>query len=214
MSMKDTGPEVLLTAAEMARADALAVKAGVPSLTLMENAGAAVADEILARFTPRPVCVFTGPGNNGGDGWVVARHLKERGWDVWVEYLTPPDALKGDAAATAKRFTGENMPIAAGNREPALFVDALFGAGISRPLEGEARRLALEVADFLRAHRRHRCAKRSRWHHRRAVRRRRLLCGRAHGHVLSTQARPCADARARSLWRSLCALDRNSCGDS
>ena len=52
MSMKDTGPEVLLTAAEMGRADALAVKSGVPSLTLMENAGAAVADEIL-RASPR-----------------------------------------------------------------------------------------------------------------------------------------------------------------
>ena len=141
-------PEVLLTAAEMARADALAVKAGVPSLTLMENAGAAVAEEIVRRFTPRPVCVLTGPGNNGGDGWVVARHLKERGWDVWVEYLTPPGALKGDAAAMAKRWTGEAMPIAAGNREPELFIDALFGAGISRPLEGEALRLAKESPGF------------------------------------------------------------------
>jgi NAD(P)H-hydrate epimerase len=141
-------PEALLTNTQMAQADAFAVKSGVPSLTLMENAGAAVANEIMRRFTPRSVCVFTGPGNNGGDGWVVARHLKEHGWECWVEWLAPPSALKGDAAEMAKRFKGEAGPINAGGRDPRLFVDALFGAGITRPLDGDALRLAEESKHF------------------------------------------------------------------
>jgi NAD(P)H-hydrate repair Nnr-like enzyme with NAD(P)H-hydrate epimerase domain len=62
----------LLTPAEMYRADALAVKAGVPSLTLIENASRAVADEVVRRFGARPVTMLAGPGNNGGDGFVAA----------------------------------------------------------------------------------------------------------------------------------------------
>jgi hydroxyethylthiazole kinase-like uncharacterized protein yjeF len=138
----------LLTVAEATEADRYASTHGVPSKTLMENAGRAVADEIVKRWTQRPVCVLCGPGNNGGDGYVVARHLKARGWDVWVETLVDIAALKGDAAIMAKRWNGESFPIAAGNREPALFVDAMFGAGLARPLEGEARRLAAESGPF------------------------------------------------------------------
>lgn len=140
--MTGTDPEVLLSGAEMREADAAAVRAGVPSLTLMENAGAAVADEICARFGPRATAVLAGPGNNGGDGWVAARHLKARGWDVWVEHLVPPERLKGDAVEMARRFDGRRMAAAPGNPEAALYVDALFGAGLDRPLDGEALRLA------------------------------------------------------------------------
>jgi NAD(P)H-hydrate epimerase len=141
-------PEVLLTATEMTRADAAAVAGGVSSLTLMENAGRAVAEEIARRFSPRPTAVLTGPGKNGGDGFVVARHLKQSGWDVWVEFLVPPDKLKGDAAAMAKRFDGKALPISADNRMAELYVDALFGAGLDRPLEGEALRLAKAAPRF------------------------------------------------------------------
>lgn len=121
----------LLTPAEMYRADALAVKAGVPSLVLMENAGRAVADEIVRRFGARPTLVLCGPGNNGGDGFVVARYLKRWGWPVRLAMLGDRASLKGDAAAMADRWDGA---VEQGIRLDGarLIVDALFGAGLSK----------------------------------------------------------------------------------
>ncbi len=130
----------LLTTKEMARADQLAVKAGVESLTLMENAGRAVAAE-AARMADRGarVAVLCGPGNNGGDGFVAARHLVEAGYETSVALLGPRDALKGDAAAMSRRWTGRVEPLAFASLDGArLVVDALFGAGLSRPLDGAA----------------------------------------------------------------------------
>src|ERR1700742_4612435 len=132
----------ILTTTEMYAADQYAVDHGTPSLVLMENAGRAVADAITEIWSPRPVCVLCGPGNNGGDGFVVARHLLEAKWEVWVESLVDPRTLKGDALHMAKLWKGETISIAESNRMADLFVDALFGAGLSRPLEGEALRLA------------------------------------------------------------------------
>ena len=132
----------ILTNAQCGAADRYAAEHGTPTLTLMEQAGRAVADAICARWTPRPIVVFCGPGNNGGDGFVAARHLNERGWDVWVETLGDIAAYKGDAAKMAARWQGETLRIAESSRMADLFVDALFGAGLSRPLEGEALRLA------------------------------------------------------------------------
>jgi NAD(P)H-hydrate epimerase len=131
----------ILTVAEMYAADRYASEHGVPSLTLMENAGRAVADEICKRWTPRPTAVLCGPGNNGGDGFAVARLLKQRGWDVRVETLGDVASLKGGAADMAKGWTGDTVAL---RSEPAaeLVVDALFGAGLSRPLEGAARAFA------------------------------------------------------------------------
>jgi len=127
----------LLSVDQMYRADALAVAAGVPGIRLMEQAGWAVADAVRRRWSPRPVTVLCGPGNNGGDGFVVARLLREAGWPVRLALLGDGDRLKGDAAASAARWTG---PVAALDPSAVdgaeLIVDAVFGAGLTRPVEG------------------------------------------------------------------------------
>jgi ADP-dependent NAD(P)H-hydrate dehydratase / NAD(P)H-hydrate epimerase len=130
----------IITVAEMRAIDEGAVTAGVRDL--MENAGRAVAEAIVQRFTPRPTAVLCGPGNNGGDGWVAARLLLERGWPVWVETLVARDTLTGDAKDAAAKFKGKVYALSRDNPRAELVVDALFGAGLSRPLEGEAARAA------------------------------------------------------------------------
>ncbi|MBM3602090.1 MAG: NAD(P)H-hydrate dehydratase [Alphaproteobacteria bacterium] len=141
----------LLTVAEMAEADAFAVEHGVPGERLMEHAGAGTARAIQQRWTRRKTLVLCGPGNNGGDGWVIARVLAEQGWPIRVATLVDRAKLKGDAALHAERWTGEVSALDAASL-PALFdgqelvVDALFGAGLARPLEGAARAAVEEVA--------------------------------------------------------------------
>lgn len=135
-------PHEIVTVAQMAAIDAAAARIGTPTRTLMENAGAAVADVIAKRLEPRRTAVLCGPGANGGDGWVAARRLRDNGWPVWVETLAPRDALRGDAADAAAAWQGETYAVGGDNPPADLFVDALFGAGLSRPLEREAERLA------------------------------------------------------------------------
>lgn len=130
--------------AEIAAADRAAIAAGTPGQELMERAGAAVADAIVERFSLRPVAVLCGPGNNGGDGYVVARLLKERGWPVEVRALAPPETP--DAKSAAARWDGPNTPFDA-PLEARLFVDAMFGAGLSRPMNGDAAAVASRLAD-------------------------------------------------------------------
>ena len=131
---------IVLSAAEMNEADRLAVKGGVASLALMERAGASVAELARRGWEKRPVAVLCGPGNNGGDGFVAARHLAEAGWPVRVGLLGAQSALKGDAKIMAERYKGYIEPLSESVLEGAgLIVDALFGTGLARPLEGEAR---------------------------------------------------------------------------
>jgi ADP-dependent NAD(P)H-hydrate dehydratase / NAD(P)H-hydrate epimerase len=130
----------LLMPQEMAEADRLTIDGGTPGLLLMENAGRVVADAIARRWPRRRVAVLCGPGNNGGDGFVAARILAERGWQVRLALLGERAALRGDAAAAAARWTGPVERLGEASLEGAgLVVDALFGAGLARPIEGTAR---------------------------------------------------------------------------
>ncbi len=130
----------LLTVEEMVRADADAMAAGIAGETLMESAGAAVTARIRARWASRPVAVLCGPGNNGGDGFVVARLLAAAGWPVTVALLGARARLTGDAALNAARWTGPVEPLAPSVLAGCdLVVDAIFGAGLRRPVEGEVR---------------------------------------------------------------------------
>ncbi len=130
----------ILTNAEMRAADAAAIAGGVPGIDLMEAAGAAVAERAAAMApAPGPVLILCGPGNNGGDGFVAARLLTERGYDIRLALIGERAALTGDAALAAARWKGEVRGF-----DPSLIpgcgviVDALFGTGLTRPLDGEA----------------------------------------------------------------------------
>ncbi len=131
----------LLTIAEMAEADRLAIAGGVAGIELMENAGRAVADAVArqhARDAPE-VCVVAGPGNNGGDGFVAARVLAERGFPVCVALLGERGRFTGDAAEAARRWQGRTAAATPDQLAGCgVIVDALFGAGLDRPLEGQA----------------------------------------------------------------------------
>ena len=128
----------ILTCEEMAEADRRAVALGVPSLTLMENAGRAVADEAAKMVPPgSKIAVLCGPGNNGGDGFVAARYLHEQGFDLRVACLVPVEHLKGDAAEMAKRWGIATEPLRpSAIQTTQLIIDAIFGAGLARDVEG------------------------------------------------------------------------------
>jgi hydroxyethylthiazole kinase-like uncharacterized protein yjeF len=131
-----TDPCDILTVAEMTAADKAAIAAGAPGYTLMQRAGAAVADAIMARWTARPTLVLCGPGNNGGDGYVTATRLVHAGWPVTVAAARERSALTGDAALAAADWTGAITPLGrASVQDAGLVVDALFGAGLSKPLD-------------------------------------------------------------------------------
>jgi hydroxyethylthiazole kinase-like uncharacterized protein yjeF len=131
----------LLTTAEMAEADRRTIAGGVAGIALMENAGRSVADAVTARHPPGlGVAVVAGPGNNGGDGFVAARFLAERGYRVRVLLVGDPNRLKDDAALAAQRWRGPTAAAAPAALMPAdIVIDAVFGAGLDRPVEGVAR---------------------------------------------------------------------------
>ena len=107
LSLSSTGMIELLSNAEMAEADRLAIAGGTAGIDLMEQAGRAVADAVAARHAAGSrVVVVAGPGNNGGDGFVAARLLAERGYRVAVLLAGEVARLKGDAALAAQRWKG------------------------------------------------------------------------------------------------------------
>ncbi len=130
----------LLSNEEMAEADRLTIAAGATGVDLMEHAGRAIADAVALRQPlGTSIVVVAGPGNNGGDGFVAARLLAERGFRVRLLSLGGKDRLRGDAAEAARHFAGGIEPAAPGGLADAgVIIDAIFGAGLARPVEGAA----------------------------------------------------------------------------
>ena len=128
----------VLTTDEMDRADRLTIAAGTPGFSLMMSAGQAVAEAAMELVEEGPILVVAGRGNNGGDGFVAAAELAARGREVSVILLCERDSLSGDAASAARGWKHPVLPFnpqAIG--KPALIIDALFGAGLNRPVKGD-----------------------------------------------------------------------------
>jgi hydroxyethylthiazole kinase-like uncharacterized protein yjeF len=128
----------VLTTAEMERADRLTIAGGTPGFALMMSAGQAVAEAAMELVEKGPIMVVAGRGNNGGDGFVAAAELAARGREVSVILLCDRDSLQGDAASAARGWKHPVLPFnpqAIGR--PALIIDALFGAGLNRPVKGD-----------------------------------------------------------------------------
>ncbi len=137
----------LLDAAEMSEADRLTVAAGMSVAELMDNAGRGVAREVSRRWAKCRVVVLCGPGNNGGDGFVAARLLAAEGWNVSVSCLSPLERLQGAAHQAAERWREPIEALTPAAIDGAeLVIDAIFGAGLSRPLEGAAKATLAAVA--------------------------------------------------------------------
>ncbi len=152
------------TAGEMQSIDARAIRGmGIPGLDLMERAGRAVArvtEEILGGAAGRKVLICCGRGNNGGDGFVAARLLKEKGADARVILLADPETLTGDAAVNRRRALDATVPVqtvldtgavearAKDVSEADVVIDAILGTGIS----GEPRGLARDAIDAINEH--------------------------------------------------------------
>jgi ADP-dependent NAD(P)H-hydrate dehydratase / NAD(P)H-hydrate epimerase len=140
-----TLPLPVLDAADMRAAEQAAAEAGTPLATLMDNAGAALGQLAQRMAAGRPVRILCGPGNNGGDGYVAARWLDARGVDVEVVALAQPasELCRAAAAVCLCGLRGRDAPPLAG----AMLVDAVFGTGLSRPLDAELARLIAAHAD-------------------------------------------------------------------
>ena len=123
----------ILTAERMRAAEQAAIDAGTSVEQLMERAGAALAEAVHRFAGPMPVLILCGPGNNGGDGYVAARHLAGRGIDVRVAASSEPAS---DAARWARAEWGGEVELLRPTTEPApLLIDSLFGTGLKRGLE-------------------------------------------------------------------------------
>jgi ADP-dependent NAD(P)H-hydrate dehydratase / NAD(P)H-hydrate epimerase len=150
LPMRDSLFPALLTNSEMAEADRLTIAGGTPGSVLMEQAGAAVARE-AARLLPRHgrLAVCCGPGNNGGDGFVAARLLAAQEFTVELGLLGARDRLRGDAALAAKSWTGNILAVEDLDLDSAgLVIDALFGAGLARDLDGPAKAFVLRLNEW------------------------------------------------------------------
>jgi hydroxyethylthiazole kinase-like uncharacterized protein yjeF len=145
--MNGHGLNCLLTVEEIARADAMAIAAGISGEALMEVAGKAVADAVLQSGF-NCIAVLCGPGNNGGDGFVAARYLSEAGKQVRLGLLGSVDGLKGDARKNADKWQGTTEILSPDTMENAdCVIDAIFGAGLARDIDGAVRETIEAIGD-------------------------------------------------------------------
>src|SRR3954454_15469213 len=133
----------ILTAEQMRAAEQAAIDGGTSVETLMERAGAALAEAAYRFAGPVPTLILCGPGNNGGDGYVAARHLAERGVEVRVAVMSDP---KSAAAKWARgQWPGEVEQLTGDTKGAPLVIDALFGTGLTRGLDDSVSLLLSEL---------------------------------------------------------------------
>src|SRR5206468_149401 len=136
----------ILTAQAMRAAEQAAIDGGTTVEELMERAGAALAEAAYRFAGPMPALVLCGPGNNGGDGYVAARHLAERGVAVRIAALTDP---KSDAGRWARsKWTGEVEQLSVSTAPAPLIVDCLFGTGLKKGLEDPVAKCLSRLCDL------------------------------------------------------------------
>jgi hydroxyethylthiazole kinase-like uncharacterized protein yjeF len=135
-AMKTESLNRLLTPKEMGEADRQTIQKGVPEFALMQNAGQVVADYVQTYFEPCTVGVLCGPGNNGGDGFVVARLLREAGWSVKLTFQGQRDKLGGAAQQHFELWGADDSPVNEVLDDAELLIDGLFGAGLDRNISG------------------------------------------------------------------------------
>ena len=135
----------ILTAAAMRAAEAKAIADGTPETRLMARAGAALAETVSLYLGARPTLVLCGPGNNGGDGYVAARHLADRGYPARVAALGAPTQ---DAAKWARAEWGGPVEDLATAEPAPILIDCLFGTGLSRGLEDAVSKKLMSLVDL------------------------------------------------------------------
>src|SRR5690606_26322814 len=134
----DNQGAVWLTPSQMKKADQLSIESGRTGFELMLSAGLEVVKHIRQRWHPQTIHILCGPGNNGGDGFVVARLLQQQGWPVRVALLGSVERLRGEAKEHAALWSGPVEPLTPAFLDDAqLVVDALFGTGLTRALDAE-----------------------------------------------------------------------------
>lgn len=139
----------ILSIGQAGDADRAAEAIGIPTFSFMQSAGAAIADAIMRSASDGLVTILCGPGNNGGDGFTAAASLKRAGRRVTLHCARTVDSLRGDAARAAAAWDGPVLALEDARLEGAgAVVDALYGAGLSRPLDGAAAALARESQDY------------------------------------------------------------------
>ncbi|MCH8347504.1 MAG: NAD(P)H-hydrate dehydratase [Proteobacteria bacterium] len=136
--MKFDTKYAVLTAAEMIAAEVAAFKSGIPAYALMAKAGGGLAKAILSKKKSGKILFLNGPGNNGGDGWVAAEILRHKGWDVLCVALKLPDGHSCAALTAYEKWQGETGEFPDNLEGYDVIVDALFGTGLERPVEGRA----------------------------------------------------------------------------